>query len=92
MTMLPRKETEHFKHVLKKFSKSEELVITTPPSSQESSKEEDIKLVNGKEEFSIRFDKESAFATIKDAGRPKNISCSSNAGDEIAQRIKGKLT
>lgn len=48
----------------------------------------DIKVVDGKEEFSIRFDKEVA---LDDA---KNISCSSNGdgGDEIAQRIKGKLT
>ena len=32
-----------------------------------------IRMVDGKEEFSIRFDKEDSVVAIRDVGRPKNL-------------------
>ena len=35
-----------------------------------------IRMVDGKEEFSIRFDKEDSVVAIRDVGRPKNLGAS----------------
>ena len=44
-----------------------------------------IRMVDGKEEFSIRFDKEDSVVAIRDVGRPKNLGAS---GQESVIEIK----
>ena len=44
-----------------------------------------IRMVDGKEEFSIRFDKEDSVVAIRDVGRPKNLG---GSGQESVIEVK----
>ena len=51
-----------------------------------------IPMVDEKEEFSIRFDKEDSTVVVDDPLQKKSMGNLNLGGDEIARRIKSKLT